>query len=287
MERIQPSKKHEIKGHILSAWQAIENGVVDQNNKDRKKYWNHWKNFTKLFRYDPFLEQCPSAEKIIIITAFAARVRTGCYGKGNTVRVPTVSKALAAISTTIEMGGQPSPIYKAEKTYKLPVARLMEGFRREDPPSTPQLAIPVSVPNQCFTLAYRTKNNHTRAVGDLAIIAYYYLLRTGEYTKPKVKIVDGKTKRLTRTVVFLVENIGFFKDNKILPRNSNLHQLYAADSCTFKITNQKNGRMGDTINQYNINSQFQHKFTVQPYQSSSKKNSSHSKKWRQHFKSHL
>ena len=107
-----------------------------------------------------------------------------------------MSKALAAISTTIEMGGQPSPIYKTEKNYKVPVAQLIEGFKREDPPSTPQLAVPVSVPNQCFTLAYRTKNEYLRAQGDLAIIAYYYLLRTGEYTKPKTKIIDGKTKRL-------------------------------------------------------------------------------------------
>ena len=139
MERVQPSQQNQIKSHILSAWQAIENGVVDQNNRDRQKYWNHWKDFTKLFRVDPYLENCTSPEKIIIITAFAARVRTGCYGKGNTVRVPTVSKALAAISTTIEMGGQTLPIYKTEKAYKVPVARLIEGFKQQDPPSTPQL----------------------------------------------------------------------------------------------------------------------------------------------------
>ena len=154
MERVHPSQKLRIKDNILSAWEAIENGVVDRNNRTREKYWNHWKDFTKIFKVDPYLEKCSSPQQIIIITAFAARVRTGCYGKGHTVRVPTVSKALAAISTTIEMGGQPLPIYKTEKAYKVPVARLIEGFKREDPPSTPQLAIPVKVPNQCYTLAY-------------------------------------------------------------------------------------------------------------------------------------
>ena len=62
--------------------------------------------------------------------------------------------------------------------------------------------------------------------------------------------VNGKTKRATRTVQFAIGHIGFFKDNAILPRNSPLHILLTADSCTLKITNQKNGRMGETIHQF-------------------------------------
>ena len=252
LDRVPSTQKSSIQGDILSAWEAINNGVVEDNNKTREKYWKHWRDYTKAFGVDPYLSSCPNVQQIIIITAFAARVRTGHYGKGNIVRVPTVTKALAAISKTIELAGEPSPLYKAEKTYKTPVARLIEGFRREDPPATPQLALPIKVPQECQNAGLKSHHPFKMAVGDLAIIAFYYLLRVGEYTKPRVYTKDGQVKRATRTVQFSVGNVGFFKNNKILPRRCKLQTLLQADSCTLKITNQKNGRMGETIHQYAI-----------------------------------
>ena len=221
-----------LKGDIMSAWRAIDNGVVAQNSKTREKYWAHWKNYTTLYRKDPYLKTCSNAEQIIIVTAFAARVRTGYYGKGKQVTVQTVAQALAAVTKTCELAGERSLVLQTEKTYKVPVGRLVEGLRREDPPSTPQLAVPVSVPEQCLTNAQQEGTNKAKAIGDLAIIAFYYLLRVGEYTQPKFITVDGKKVRATRTVQFSMENIGFFKDNKILPRKSNLKTLLEADSST-------------------------------------------------------
>ena len=92
------------------------------------------------------------------------------------------------------------------------------------------------------------------AIGDLSIIAFYYLLPVGEYTKPRITTVNGKAKRATQTVQFVLAHVGFFKSNKILPRRSPLEVLLTTDSCTLKITNQKNGRMGETIHQYGIDS---------------------------------
>ena len=250
MAGVPYSKQISVSGDILSAWEAISNGVVGQNHQTREKYWKHWSSYTQQFNKDKYLDTCNEQEQIIIITAFAARVRSGHYGKGRIVKAQSVSQALAAISKTIELVGKRSPIYQTEKTYKTPVARLLEGYRREDPPSTPQLAVPVAVPEACFKIAYQTNNPINHAVGDLALIAFYYLLRVGEYTKPKLRVINGKTKRATRTQQFRVENIGFFKNNKILPRNSKLKELLTADSCTLKITNQKNGRMGQTIHHF-------------------------------------
>ena len=254
MERIPDSQKNIIQGDILSAWQVIGNGVVVNNNKTREKYWNHWKQYTSNFKVDPYLTTCTSTQQIIIITAFAARVRTGYYGQGSTVRVPSVTQALAAISTTIKLAGELSPLYKSEKTYKTPVAQLLEGYRREDPPATPQLALPIIVLEECQNAGIRSKHPVKMAIGDLSIVAFYYLLRVGEYTKPRMHKVNGQMKRATRTVQFALSHIGFFKDNKILPRQGPRQVLLTADSCTLKITNQKNGRMGETIHQYAINS---------------------------------
>ena len=83
---------------------------------------------------------------------------------------------MAAISKTIELAGECSPLYKGPDTYILPVQRYLEGFRREDPPAIPQLAVPVAVPNQAFKLAYQTNNPYSQAAGDLIIIAFYSLI---------------------------------------------------------------------------------------------------------------
>lgn len=112
------------------------------------------------------------------------------------------------------------------------------------------------MPEEYLKIAHKEGSAKAMAVADLSIIAFYYLLRVGEYTQPKFITVAGKKVRATRTVQFSVENIGFFKDNKILPRKSNLKTLLTADSCTLKITNQKNGQMGETIHQNSIESKF-------------------------------
>ena len=50
--------------------------------------------------------------------------------------------------------GQCSPVYKSEGTYILPVQRVVEGFRRQDPPAIPQMAVPVEVPETAKRLVY-------------------------------------------------------------------------------------------------------------------------------------
>jgi hypothetical protein len=101
---------------------------------------------------------------------------------------------------------------------------------------------------------YASKQHIEQAKGDLGIIAFYYLLRVGEYTKPRYTSTNGIKKRATRTVQFRLSDIGFFKHDKVLPRRSPLNKLLQATSCTLKITNQKNGRMGQTIHHHSIKS---------------------------------
>ena len=127
---------------------------------------------------------------------------------------------------------------------------MLEGYRREDPPSIPQLAIPIKVTNTCFEAAFTpSANANIQAGGCLILIAFYFLLRVGKYTQPRYIYRNGERIRASRTKQFSVGNVGFFKDGAIIPRNSPLQVLLNCDSATLKITKQKNGRMGDTIHQ--------------------------------------
>jgi len=103
--------------------------------------------------------------------------------------------------------------------------------------------------------AYETTSAEQQAIGDLGLTGFYYLLRVGEYTKPRTTTLHGRLMRATRTIQFHIKDVGFFKDGQILPRRSPLPVLLTADQATLKITNQKNGRMGETITHETVRNQ--------------------------------
>ena len=252
MDRMSFDEKPGFLRDTLSAWGAATNGVTSKTSRERQKYWRHWCSYASAARIDPYLAPATVTplERDIVAGAFAARVRSGRYGRGRQIKVGGVADALAAISKTIELAGQPSQLYRAENKYQLHLERVMEGFRREDPPAVPQLAVPVTVAKHAFRSGLLTKSPEQRHVGSLILVAFYYLLRVGEYTKPPLVTVAGKRVRATRTVQFSVGNVGFFRNGRIIPRSSPLKDLLRADLATLKISNQKNGRMGQTISHH-------------------------------------
>ena len=89
-------------------------------------------------------------ERDIIAGAFSSRVGTGSYGWGNQIKVSSITDALASISKTIELAGQPIQLYRSDQKYQLFIERVVEGFRRAEPPTIPQLAVPVTVPHEGY-----------------------------------------------------------------------------------------------------------------------------------------
>ena len=256
MAAVPITDRVDVTRDVVSSWRAASDGVTAQTEKNRKKYFEHWISCCQKLQMEPFLRNKSDTEICIAAMAFAARVRKGSYGYGAQVKVGQVSKVLAAISKTIEVAGATSPLYLEKGVFKTAIARMIEGFRREDPPVVPQLAVPFEVPHAAYKTAYTTSCKIEKAKADLALVAFYYLLRVGEYTKPKYTVVNGVRKRTTRTKQFSIGNIGFFKGDTLMKVVDDeghlllsLNQLLEATSATMKITNQKNGRMGETIHQ--------------------------------------
>ena len=248
MARVHPSARAGVARDLLSARRAIAHGTTPSVARDRIKYWTHWSNYATTCHLDPFLRQTPELERDIVLSGFAARIRSGYYGRGAQVKVSSVQDGLSAITKTLELAAQQSPIHKSgTDKYTTTFARLIEGWRREDPPVVPQLAVPVAVPNYLFKVGCISNNPKLHTIGNMAIIAFYYLLRIGEYSKPRFVTRNGVKTKASRTVQFSIGNVGFFDDNGPIRRDAPLSTLLKAKSATLKITNQKNGKMGDVI----------------------------------------
>ena len=120
-------------------------------------------------------------------------------------------------------------------------ATTLEVYRREDPPPTPQLALPVEVAEEMMSSGCLPKASPIEAaIGELGLISFYYLLRVGEYTKPTSNLYwDGESAhevRATRTIQFRFEDITFWRKGKIIKRWKMFH---LTDEATMKLTNKK------------------------------------------------
>ncbi len=65
-------------------------------------------------------------------------------------------------------------------------------------------------------------------------MAFFYLLRVGEYTAPR----NSQPKR---TIPLRKRNVGLWRKGQLLNHESDLHTLFCADSATILIANTKNG----------------------------------------------
>ena len=129
------------------------------------------------------------------------------------------------------------------------LAQMMDGWRKEDPPTIKKLPVGIDVPEYISLCSLRPlATEHDRAAADLILIAFYYLLRVGEYT---MKSTRNNTKQ---TVQFRLLDVTFFKTDddgnlRQLPRGAHDTDIMLAQSATLKLENQKNGWKGVCIHQ--------------------------------------
>ena len=111
-----------------------------------------------------------------------------------------------------------------------------------------KLPVEVDVPELLATAGRSTSSILLIAIGDLCLLAYYYLLRVGEYT------IKGSRNDSKQTQQFKVEDATFFKKDEQgklsqLPWNASDEDIMTADSLTLKLDNQKNGWKAVCIHQ--------------------------------------
>jgi hypothetical protein len=222
-----------------AAWSAI--GVATVDDKERIKSWDDWKRYAEGANASPYFLGMDKPSRQNLLLAFAARIRTGLFGKGKPVGHQSVEKALRHVAQTLQLAGYDDP----RKTYgakelDLPFRHLLKSYKDADPAPKPQFALPLPT---IRTAASRYEPHHSprdRAVSDLICMAFFFLLRVGEYTMPRL----GTT---TRTVQFRVQDVRLWSQGRLLHNHTPRAELLSADAITLFLENQKNGQKGATI----------------------------------------
>ena len=110
---------------VVSDWQAIEDGLTTQATKYHIKYCKVWQLCASTCNINAFPQDCEKINIILFVTAFAAQIRQGYYGKGLKIKVPDVAKTLSAISMSIHLVGKSCPLKTTEDDYIIPSKRLI------------------------------------------------------------------------------------------------------------------------------------------------------------------
>jgi hypothetical protein len=199
---------------------------------------------------DPFLQDTLFTNRVCLLTGFAGRVRTGYYGQGKQIQAGSVSSAITAVGQAIALATNTIPTKIVGSDKLLPrLQQMLDGFRKADPPTTKQLPVEADVPEYLVQLGLDPEARELdRAIGDLAMIAFYYLLRIGEYT------TKGTRNNSKQTEEFKMGDITCFAKDKqgnirCLPREATSDLLATADGATMKLDNQKNGWKGVCVYQ--------------------------------------
>jgi hypothetical protein len=194
---------------------------------------------------DPYIQDTSFLTQMRVLSGFMAQVCTSFFGQGKQVKHCTVSSALTAIGQTIAFACNDN-YTKIDGSEKLLLCLqvILDGYRKEDPATIKKLPVQSDVPELLVLMAYNgSSTDKDKAIVDLTMIAFYYLLRVGEYTVEKTQ---NSTKQ---TVQFKYEDVNFFCKNdrgrlQCLPRNAPDNLIAIADGATLKLDNQKNGWKG-------------------------------------------
>lgn len=115
---------------------------------------------------------------------------------------------------------------------------MFKGWKKDDSPPWRVKLIPLSVLSKVASMAETSSNPRQRAIADMIMILFYFLLRPGEYT------LGGSKENKP----FLLQDIQLFLRRRCLKlATCSLTELLLATFGTLEFTDQKNGVKGKVI----------------------------------------
>ena len=117
----------------------------------------------------------------------ATRIRY--FGCGRKVQGGTVSGAFTAIGKNITLVQSEDPTKLRSKDKYLPrILQILDGFKNDNPPTVKKTPCTINLPEKMASWGLeKGASEFEKAVGDLGLVAMYYLLRVGKYTVKKYK----------------------------------------------------------------------------------------------------
>ena len=185
--------------------------------------------------HDPLLASVD--DKIPFLRVFAQRLRDGRSSRsGKPIGADHVADEVYHIAKTFQELGARDPRLNAAGHTDLRFRNLLQAFRNQDPAPTRVKPLPIQVLHHAQRACSLTPDPRDSAAMDMLWIAYFFLLRPGEYVKAR----DNDPLRL-RDVTLLIHHraLDFF--------TCPLSELARVTHATITFDTQKNRVRGEVI----------------------------------------
>ena len=226
--------------HLRLAAETVGKGVSSGRAKGTVTYWEKWLDFTTELGLDPFLEAFE--DKVPILQVFMHRVRSGeLAAHGNSIRARSTEDYVRAVAQTFLTVGAEDPRYNSIGKIDFRIQRMIAAWKKEDPPAGRVKPIPIQVIKRIAFIAQHLQPTALTllATSDMIIIAFFFLLRPGEYT-------DAPSDTTPFRFCDVQLMIGAIRLNIL---TCPIEELLQATSATLTFTTQKNGVENEVIRQ--------------------------------------
>jgi hypothetical protein len=184
MDHLLPFLCHHYKSDFYLAYEAFYSRQMEATAKSRHKYWTRWIAYAAPLGLDPYLHKIYYKHQAKVLFSFASCIRLGYYGHGKQVQVGAVNCTILVIGMMLSLAKGISPT-RMENTVRLipHPAQMMQGRQKADPPTLKTFSVEANVPKLLSKVGWLpTPIKLDTSIGDLALIAFYYLLHVDKYT---------------------------------------------------------------------------------------------------------
>ena len=234
MSTLDSVKAHRFSCDIRTAQATVLQGISPGRAHSATTAWSKWIEFTNDLGLDPFLQAFQ--DKVPFLQVFAHRIHIGqLAASGNPVRSRTAEDYVRHIGQTFLHVGANDPRLNSAHSIDFRLQRTLKAWKNGDPAPDRVKPIPIQVIRRIAFLAQSSPDPTLAAAADMIIIAFFYLLRPGEYTD------NDKTP-------FRLEDVQLFiGDTRINLTTAPTEQARQARFASLTFTNQKNGVRGEVI----------------------------------------
>jgi hypothetical protein len=220
----------------------VRAGVVSSRDRSAQTHWQQWTTFCISLGLDDLLSEVD--DKVPLLQIFGARYRDGRLApRQKSVRSRTVEDALRSVGQTFARLGAHDPRKDHTGDTDFRLARQLRSYTKADPPAHRVKPLPIQIVHHVLAAALGVvvlAAAGTIAVADMIVIAFFFLLRPGEYTGTAT---DDTPFRLADIILFLGARRIHGPALLTAPDTG----LAAATGVSLTFTTQKNGVKGEVV----------------------------------------
>lgn len=236
MANLDTATRDAFLADFRAANHAVSFGVTASRAAAANTHWSLWTDFCSQLAVDPLLQDVE--DPVVLLQVYLHRYRTGVIApRGRPVRARTAEDALRSVGQTFSAMGAQDPRQTSQGHMDFRLTRQISYYKKQDPPPDRVKPVPVAVLLWILHAAAISPHSGTQAIADMIALAFFFLLRPGEYTATP-----------SDTTPFRIADVRVAAGGRYMdPLTASDAELDTATFVSLTFTTQKNGVRGEVI----------------------------------------